>query len=577
MITKLKKLADFKKSLVLSYTLTMALTMVMFLMPINNAKASGLVIDCNSPNTSSIPGNMRFALDQAGLITFSCNGTIKLPYTYLITANTTIDGAGHSINISGQGNFRIFIVRPGVTLTLKNLTFSNGTAATWNNIVNNYGGAILNQGGKLGINNVHFLDNFANKGGAIYNYLGGAITIHNSFFTENSTLQGSYWNATDGGAIYLEDGSLAVSNTLFNKNKAYDGGAIGNGQAEVTIKDSTFDTNTTQPTVNSKDNGDGSSTSVYDAAGASGGAIASDKSLTISGSTFVGNTASYAGGAIVSGGGLLTTSTFTANQAKSNNGGAFANHGTLQIYTTVFEANQALKGEGGAIYNGNKSTVTLTQSTLKSNQSKLAGGAISQRGYYLEVGASTLYDNTGGQQGGAVYSVSGLTRLSNSTLANNTAGKGGAVATEKAAKVELTNATLASDKALTASLLYNNNAQVSLKNTLVSNYLNGVNCAGSPVVDGGNNLQFPNLSCGSTISSKDPLLMPLGNYGGPTLTMALKIKSPAIDAGSNAVCAAGPVYNRDQRGDVRPTDGNLDNQAVCDIGAFEAAQLAYAK
>lgn len=570
MFSKSTRPAILKKGLVLLYVLAA----LVILLPANKAGAAGLVFDCNSSNNSPQVGNMRFALDQAGLITFNCNGIINLQTTYVITKNTTIDGAGHSITITGQGNHRVFIVQPGVTLTLKNLTFTSGTAFTWNNIINPNGGAILNQGGNLSINNVHFNGNVAYKGGAIYNSQNGKITLHNSFFNLNSTLQGSYWDYTDGGAIYLENGSLEAINTSFTKNTAYNGGAIANAQGDIIVKDSTFNNNSTQPTVNSKVDDNGVGTSVNDATGASGGAISTARSITISNSNFAGNTASYAGGAISGAGGLITDSNFTANKAKTHNGGAIANFGTLQVYSTVFNSNEALKGEGGAIYNGNKSTVTLSQSTLKSNQAGQSGGAITSRGYYLEVKTSTLNNNTGGNMGGAIYTFSGLTSISNSTVVNNAADKGGALYAEKQATVQLTNATIASDKTYASNAIYNNNGSVTLKNTIVANYLGAVNCAGSQVVDGGNNLQFPNSSCGM-ITSKDPLLLALANNGGPTLTMALQIKSPAIDGGSNAVCAAGPVYNLDQRGNARPNDGNLDNVKTCDIGAFERAALAY--
>jgi hypothetical protein len=62
---------------------------------------------------------------------------------------------------------------------------------------------------------------------------------------------------------------------------------------------------------------------------------------------------------------------------------------------------------------------------------------------------------------------------------------------------------------------------------------------------------------GSPTQLLDPLLAPLGDYGGPTLTMALLPGSPAIDTGSPAY--APPT---DQRG--RPRVGPPD------IGAFES-------
>ena len=84
-------------------------------------------------------------------------------------------------------------------------------------------------------------------------------------------------------------------------------------------------------------------------------------------------------------------------------------------------------------------------------------------------------------------------------------------------------------------------------------------------------------SCGFTQASdsqstaNDPLLNPLGNWGGPTLTMLPKtplhggVTSPLIDAIPVAACQTGPGVGvtTDQRGVTRP-------QIVgCDIGAVE--------
>src|SRR5262249_33972560 len=68
---------------------------------------------------------------------------------------------------------------------------------------------------------------------------------------------------------------------------------------------------------------------------------------------------------------------------------------------------------------------------------------------------------------------------------------------------------------------------------------------------------------GSDLTGTDPLLAPLGNYGGPTQTMALLHGSPAIDAGSNVLLPGGS--STDQRGQPRIFN------ATVDIGAFESA------
>jgi len=85
--------------------------------------------------------------------------------------------------------------------------------------------------------------------------------------------------------------------------------------------------------------------------------------------------------------------------------------------------------------------------------------------------------------------------------------------------------------------------RVNLKNSIVSGNPGG---DVSGITDNGNNL-----------AGAGPLLAPLGNYGGPTQTMALLPGSPAINAGANTGAPA-----TDQRG--------ISRDGAVDIGAFES-------
>ncbi|HCO21921.1 MAG TPA: hypothetical protein DIT97_02170, partial [Gimesia maris] len=69
---------------------------------------------------------------------------------------------------------------------------------------------------------------------------------------------------------------------------------------------------------------------------------------------------------------------------------------------------------------------------------------------------------------------------------------------------------------------------------------------------------------GTLAAPIDPKLGILLDNGGPTKTHSLLFGSQAIDAGLNG--SAPPV---DQRGDVRPVDGDLSGTATVDIGAVE--------
>jgi CSLREA domain-containing protein len=95
-------------------------------------------------------------------------------------------------------------------------------------------------------------------------------------------------------------------------------------------------------------------------------------------------------------------------------------------------------------------------------------------------------------------------------------------------------------------------------NTVIAgNALSNCPFSGGGIVDGGHNFAFPKDDCPAT--GADPLLGPLADNGGPTMTQALLTGSPAIDAvPADAGCDA-----TDQRTVARPQG------PACDSGAFE--------
>ena len=95
---------------------------------------------------------------------------------------------------------------------------------------------------------------------------------------------------------------------------------------------------------------------------------------------------------------------------------------------------------------------------------------------------------------------------------------------------------------------------------------------GGGSIVGGNNLDA-GTSCllGPANSNADLKLGPVLYDAGPTKTVLPGYGSKAIDFGNDAICAAAPVSNLDQRGQSRPVGPH------CDAGAVEVTTHLYVK
>ena len=106
------------------------------------------------------------------------------------------------------------------------------------NCSSQFGGALLQLGGQLSINNTTFTNNSADMlGGAIYTSYTNA-TINNTFFINNKA------DGTHGGAIYFDMGNLAVDHSTFSNNHADNGGAITTYDSSYKISNSRFENKT---------------------------------------------------------------------------------------------------------------------------------------------------------------------------------------------------------------------------------------------------------------------------------------------------------------------------------------------
>jgi predicted outer membrane repeat protein len=234
-------------------------------------------------------------------------------------------------------------------LSLVNVTFRNNDSA-------DDGGAVFHSGPELSVSGSTFVSNesYTEDGGAISTYTWGCqpecVTITGSTFTDNYTDE-------DGGAIYVDEGSIRVTSSTFTNNTAedYSGGAIEIDNPfgrPSSIINSLFQSN-------EADSNDG------------GGAVYAEEALlTITTSRFYENEAGY-GGAVNAGGGAwlsISGSDFGRNIAYSDGGAVYIDdEPSLTIRNTRFTANIA-EHDGGAVYADTFDFTVMESNLFRANE-----------------------------------------------------------------------------------------------------------------------------------------------------------------------------------------------------------------
>ncbi len=288
-----------------------------------------------------------------------------------------------------------------------------------------------------------------------------------------------------------------------------------------------------------------------------GGAIENYGALVVNDSSFVGNHAAINGGAIDTTVLMTVTRSIFSGNVAAFRGGAVNNYlGTMQITQGRFVANTSA-GYGGALVNDG-GIASIIGSSFLTNTAQGVGGGLRNSGQTF-VADSTFSGNVAHDQGGGLANSNSL-NMQNVTLSGNTATvAGGGIVNSNAATVTLINSTVIHNVLLG---LYGaniaNNGYFRLQNTIVA-FSTGANCSGM-LTSLGYNL-YSDVACGPINSGDlvytDPLLGPLQDNGGPTLTHAPLPGSIVVDR------IPGSCPLTDQRGLSRPQG------SACDIGAVE--------
>ncbi len=361
------------------------------------------------------------------------------------------------------------------------------------------------------------------------------------------TFQGSIWNTPQ--TISLGGNALVLSDTGGMQTITGPAAGVtisGGGQGSVLR---------VYPGVTATVSGltitDGAGTSRGSGVTMGGGVYDHAGTLTLTNCTITGNSANIGGG-VYNNYGTLTLSNCTISDNSASTyyfqgypsggvGAGLDSLGTLTLTNCTITGNNSTSAAGAGVVNG-YGTATLTNCTISGNSADVRGGLVN----YAKaiVTDCTITGNQTNNAGGGVYNSGPATlTLTNCTISGNSsadyAGQGGV---DNLGTATLTNTIVAGNTGPSS-------APSDISGTVTGSH-NLIGTGGSGGLANGVNGNI-------VLTSLTGLgLAPLGDYGGPTQTMALVHGSAAIGKG---VAVSGE--KTDQRG--FPLDSPID------IGAFQ--------
>ena len=362
-------------------------------------------------------------------------------------------------------------------------------------------------------------------------------TLRQAVFDANATEEADVIEFQNGltGTILLTGGELAITRTL---------SIDGPGANLLTIDASGNDPTPDSTLADGDDTNDGDGSRIFDI---SDGGPLSLIDVSINGVTLTGGDADD-GGAIRTMENLMLLDTVITENVTTNAGGAINfsatglfTHPTLSIHRSTISHNQSKTTGGGVFIAASLVHAEIIDSLIAFNSAGGDGGGVYSRLGDLKIQQSTLTANTSDTYGGGIYfygrdgGIPLTITLNHSVITGNTSdadesgtGAGGGVCHFQSDMVaDHTVIAANADLSGTAPDVYL--YVQSMRFSLIGDGKYGAfNLPESPV---GMPDANGNLVGGPVNGVIDPMLGPLADNGGPTMTHALLAGSPAIDAG----------------------------------------------
>lgn len=424
--------------------------------------------------------------------------------------NLRIVGLGDdSTLISGNISARIFSINAGVVARLERMTLKEGVAT-------DSGGAIFNKG-SLTLQYCVLDNNTAKFGGALYN--NGTLYAADCNFTNNTA------NAGQGGAVFSFSGTFSAEGCTFSGNSATAGG----------------------------------------------GAVASIGSCVINESSISANSGSKGGGIYAENSLIVNFTTIAANTATAGHGGGIYSIGNARFISCNVQDNVVSNGifSGGGIYA--ETSFRLIGCSVSGNTSAGNSGGVHSLGELIII-STTLYANTAAKAAGAIGNYGTTLLINTSTISGNSAAFSGGGIRNEGQKATLYRCTIAFNASDSSGGGIASSDSLFFSNTIVGNNTADVQgdeifkAAGTIISEGHNLVRdiaqsgfTPNAGdiLGTTATPEDPLLDPLADNGGSSLTHIPRCGSPAIDNGDTT-----NAPTSDQREMPRVHGGGIDIGSV---------------